>query len=83
MFLAEEAAKKVKVFFGFDIFMILFTIIIGFGVIRLIKSPTRTMFSLGFSVVCLLVFLFGDLLMVLNWAGLLDDIQKYVPKFLK
>ncbi len=74
MFLAEETAKAFQ-FTPFDIFMILFTLLIAYGVYRLAKMPERTKFALGYAVLCLLVFLFIDFLMVLSWFGLLQGFQ--------
>jgi len=56
----------------FDIFMILFTILCAFAVIRAKQHNNK--FALGFSTVCLLVFLFTDLVMVLNWFNALDNV---------
>ena len=54
-----------------DIFMILFTLIIAFGVIRQLKQPKKNLFALGFGTIALLVFLFLDVMMIRNWMGLL------------
>lgn len=65
---AEEATTSV--FTGFDVFVILFTIVILIGVIRLIKAPKKNLFAIGFGIVSLLVFLVMDVVMALNWFGL-------------
>ncbi|TDF93461.1 hypothetical protein [Paenibacillus piri] len=67
MFLAEEAAQAASKFTGFDPFVILFTIIIAVGVVRLLAAPKKNPFAIGFSAVSLLVFLIMDAVMVLNW----------------
>ena len=72
LFAAEdEAATGETSFFAFDIIMILFTIVIAIGLIRLLKAPKRNLFAIGFTGFCLAVFLVADLLMVLNWLGIL------------
>ena len=75
MFLAEEAAKSTATFDFFDVFMIVFTILIALGLFRLVKAKERNKFALGFTTVCLLVFLLADFLMVLSWMGVLKDFQ--------
>jgi hypothetical protein len=74
MFLAAETtgASESTHFFGFDIFMILFTIIIAWGVYRSIKAEERNKFAIGFGTIALLVFLAVDVAMVMNWFGMLD-----------
>lgn len=69
MFLAQEVAEEAKRFFGFDIFMILFTIVIAIGLFRLIKAPKKNLFAIGFTTICLIVFLATDALMIMNWFG--------------
>jgi multisubunit Na+/H+ antiporter MnhC subunit len=66
MFLAEEAAKASN-FNGFDVFVILFTIIIAIGVIRLLMARKKNAFAIGFGLVSLAVFLFMDIVMVMHW----------------
>lgn len=69
MFLAEEVIEESTRFFMFDVFMILFTIVIAIGLFRLVKAPKKNMFAIGFTTVCLLIFLGTDILMVMNWMG--------------
>lgn len=69
MFLAEEVIEESTRFFMFDVFMILFTIVIAIGLFRLVKAPKRNVFAIGFTTVCLLIFLATDALMVMNWMG--------------
>ena len=67
MFLAA-AGETTSTFNGFDIFMILFTLIILIGVIRLLKDgPKKNLFALGFGIVSLLVFLASDAIMIKAW----------------
>lgn len=50
MFLAEEAAKAAQAastFNGFDVFVILFTIVIAIGVVRLLASPKKIFLPSG------------------------------------
>ncbi|WP_410512550.1 hypothetical protein PaeBR_21710 [Paenibacillus sp. BR2-3] len=70
MLLAEAVAQEApKLFHTFDVFMILFTILIFIGVIRLLKAPQKNKFAIGFGVVSLLVFLISDYAMVMNWLS--------------
>lgn len=78
MYVAEEAAKSAGTFAVFDLFMIVFTVIIAIGLARLAKSKERNKFALGFTSVCLLVFLVVDVLMVMSWIGVLGDFQDAV-----
>jgi len=77
MFLAtatevDAAASGGINFDPFDIFIILFTILAVFAVIRSVQHKNK--FAAGFSTVVLLVFLFTDVVMVLNWFGMLRDV---------
>ncbi|MBU5673855.1 DUF2759 family protein [Paenibacillus brevis] len=54
-------------FNGFDIFMILFTIVILIGVLRLLKEPKKNLFAIGFGLFSLLIFLASDAVMVMAW----------------
>lgn len=68
--LAEEAAAGgVARFHTFDIFVILFTIIMVVAVLKLLAAPVKNKFALGFATVSLLVFLFVDVVMVKNWMS--------------
>jgi hypothetical protein len=66
---AEPAAQTTSNFAGFDVFVILFTIVIAIGVVRMLLAPKKNIFALGFGAVSLLVFLFMDVIMVLHWTG--------------
>ncbi|GAA4873614.1 hypothetical protein GCM10023310_61550 [Paenibacillus vulneris] len=67
MFLAEEAAQAASKFTGFDPFVILFTIVIAIGVLRLLGAAKKNPFAIGFSLISLIVFLIMDVVMVMNW----------------
>lgn len=54
-------------FNGFDIFMILFTIVILIGVLRLLRQPEKNLFAIGFGLFSLLIFLASDAVMVMAW----------------
>ncbi|MDO3678777.1 hypothetical protein [Paenibacillus ehimensis] len=69
MFLAEEAAQATSTFSGFDIFVILFTIIIAIGIIRLLGAKKKNPFAIGFGLVSLAVFVTLDVIMVMGWMG--------------
>lgn len=69
MFLAEEAAATASKFTGFDPFVILFTIVIAIGLMRLFAAPKKNPFAIGFTIVSLLVFLTMDVVMIMGWMG--------------
>jgi uncharacterized membrane protein (UPF0182 family) len=74
MFLAADTttqAAETVTFHGFDVFMILFTLVIAWGVFRSITAKERNKFAIGFGTIALLVFLAVDVAMVMNWFGLL------------
>ncbi|WP_308636618.1 hypothetical protein [Paenibacillus silvisoli] len=65
MFLAENATAAISKFDPFDIMMLLFTIVIFIGWVRLLLArPKKNMFALGFTTVSLLVFLFANYVMI-------------------
>jgi len=73
MFLAAATAAQSSFNFDpFDIFMIVFTVLIFLALLNARKHNNK--FAVGFSAICLLVFLFTDLVMVLNWFNVLDDV---------
>ena len=79
MLLAEEVVEEsTKSFATFDVFMIVFTILIAAGVYRIAKAEKRNMFALGFATICLLTFLAIDFLMVLSWFGALQGLQERI-----
>lgn len=57
-------------FEGFDIFMVLFTILLFAALFGLVKQPKKNRFALGFGTLSLIVFLFMDVIMVANWMGI-------------
>ncbi|QMV41618.1 hypothetical protein FPL14_10815 [Cohnella cholangitidis] len=66
MFLATEAVKST--YSHFDIFMIVFTVLIAIGLVRLLmQRPRKNVLAIGFSVVALLIFLAADWKMVSGW----------------
>ncbi|KZE77852.1 hypothetical protein [Paenibacillus elgii] len=70
MFLAEEAAKATTSnFSGFDIFVILFTLVIAIGLIRLLGAKKKNPFAIGFGLVSLAVFVTLSVVMVMGWMG--------------
>ncbi|MCZ8514921.1 hypothetical protein O9H85_21350 [Paenibacillus filicis] len=56
-------------FSGFDPFVILFTIVIAIGIVRLFGAKKKNPFAIGFGLVSLLVFLIMDVVMVMGWMG--------------
>lgn len=69
MLLAEAAVQEASKFNTFDVFMILFTILIFVGVVRLLRAPQKNKFAIAFGVVSLLVFLVSDYAMVMHWLS--------------
>lgn len=68
--LAEEASKATTSNFDyFDIFIILFTIVIAIAVARELRRPVKNKFAIGFGIISLLVFLVMDVVMIQNWLG--------------
>jgi hypothetical protein len=70
MFLAlpEQGTSN---FTFFDVFMIVFTIILAIGLFRLVTAEKKNYFAIGFTLLALLTFLYMDYNMVKNWLGLL------------
>ncbi|MBJ6361960.1 hypothetical protein ACFOQM_11755 [Paenibacillus sp. GCM10012307] len=63
-FLAEEQAAA-STFEPFDIIMLLFTVIIFIGLIRLVMArPRKNLFAIGFTLVALITFLVVDFIMI-------------------
>ncbi|MFD0714991.1 hypothetical protein [Paenibacillus sp. GCM10027626] len=70
MFLAEEAVQAGSKFDPFDIMMLLFTVVIFIGLVRLLKARQKNLFAIGFTTVSLAVFLFANYVMVFKvWLG--------------
>jgi hypothetical protein len=66
MFLAEVVSTST--FTAFDVFMIIFTVLVAVGLVRLLlQRPRKNLFAIGFSVMALLVFLLADYKMVSGW----------------
>jgi hypothetical protein len=66
MFLAESA--DASTYTPFDIFMVVFTVLIAVGLIRLLlHRPRKNLFAIGFAAVCLIVFLIADAKMISGW----------------
>ncbi|MZQ85737.1 DUF2759 family protein [Paenibacillus sp. 5J-6] len=67
MLFAEEAAATTSTYTSFDIYVLIFTVIIAIAVIRQLMSPKKNLFALGFAVVSLLVFGLMDYVMISGW----------------
>ncbi|MGG1312965.1 MULTISPECIES: hypothetical protein [Cohnella] len=72
MFLASNAAnaaeESASLFTPFDIFMVIFTLLIVIGLVRLLmEKPKKNLFAIGFTIVALIVFLIADAKMVSGW----------------
>ncbi|TFE29074.1 hypothetical protein [Cohnella luojiensis] len=62
-----EAAVE-STYTNFDIFMVIFTVLIAIGLVRLLmQRPRKNVLAIGFSTVALLVFLIADYKMVSGW----------------
>jgi predicted membrane-bound mannosyltransferase len=71
MFLAAQAtATAGSNFETFDIFMMLFTLLIVIGFVRLLLDrPRKNRFAIAFTTVALIVFAIADVKMVTSWYG--------------
>lgn len=67
MLLAEAAEASTSTYTSFDIYVLIFTVVIAIAVIRQLINPRRNLFALGFGTVALLVFLFMDVIMIKGW----------------
>lgn len=68
MYLAGQAGESASTFAAFDIFMVLFTILIVIGLVRLLlQRPRKNMFAIGFAVVALIIFAVADIKMISGW----------------
>lgn len=79
MFLAantEATSTFAQAFELWDLFMFGFTILIAWGLFRLLKHDRDNKVGIGFSAVALLLFLFLDVMVVANWMGYLGNIQE-------
>ena len=67
MFLAESTVK-VSTFTPFDIFMVVLTVLIAAGLVRLLlHRPWKNLFAIGFAAVSLIIFLIADAKMISGW----------------
>lgn len=66
MLFAEEAAATTSTYTSFDIYVLIFTVILAIAVIRQLISQ-KNLFALGFAVVSLLVFGLMDYVMITGW----------------
>ena len=68
MYLTEQVEEATSTFQGFDVFMVLFTILIVIGLVRLLlQRPRKNRFAIGFAVVALIIFVVADVKMVSGW----------------
>jgi hypothetical protein len=61
------AAATTSTYSGFDPFVLIFTVVIAIGFIRLLMAPRKNLFAIGFSLVALVVFAFMDVVMIKGW----------------
>ena len=64
MYLAETASTALAKFDPMDIMMLLFTIVIFIGLVRLVMSPKKNKFAIGWAAVSFLVFAFANYVMI-------------------
>ncbi|MBP1965844.1 DUF2759 family protein [Paenibacillus aceris] len=67
MLFAEEAAVSTSTYTSFDIYVLIFTVILAIAFIRQLISPKKNLFALGFAGVALLVFGLMDYVMITGW----------------
>jgi len=68
MYLAEQTGEAASTFQTFDIFMLIFTILIAIGLVRLLmQRPRKNYFAIGFTIIALAIFLFADYVMISGW----------------
>lgn len=68
MLFAEAAATaSTSTYTSFDIYVLIFTVILAIAVIRQLMSKKKNLFALGFAVVSLLVFGLMDYVMITGW----------------
>lgn len=65
--LLAEAAATTSTYTSFDIYVLIFTVVIAIAVIRQLINPRRNLFALGFAVVSLIVFGIMDYVMISGW----------------
>jgi hypothetical protein len=67
MLLAAEAAKTASAYTSFDPFVLILTVIIAIGFIRLLLVRRKNIFAIGFTFVTLATFVFMDYVMIQGW----------------
>jgi hypothetical protein len=67
LYAAAAAAAKTSTFSGFDPFVIIFTIVIAIGFLRLLTAKRKNKFAIGFSFVALVVFALMSVIAVSGW----------------
>jgi hypothetical protein len=67
LYAAAATAAKTSTFSGFDPFVIIFTIVIAIGFLRLLTAKKKNKFAIGFSFVALVVFALMSVVAVSGW----------------
>ncbi|MFD0696291.1 hypothetical protein ACFQZT_19685 [Paenibacillus sp. GCM10027628] len=67
MLLAAEAAATTSTYSSFDIYVLIFTVVIAIAFIKQLITPKRNLFALGFAGVALIVFGIMDVVMIKGW----------------
>ncbi|KRF34029.1 DUF2759 family protein [Paenibacillus sp. Soil787] len=65
--LLAEAAATTSTYTSFDIYVLIFTVVIAIAVIKQLINPRRNLFALGFAGVALIVFGIMDVVMIRGW----------------
>ncbi len=69
MLLSAAEATTTSSFAGFDIFVLLFTVILAVAMYRLVSVEKKNLFAIGFCFLSFAVFLVMDLIMISNWMA--------------
>lgn len=67
LFAEEAAAAATSTYSAFDIYVLLFTLIIAIAFVRQLIAPKKNLFALGFATVALIVFGIMDVVMIKGW----------------
>jgi multisubunit Na+/H+ antiporter MnhC subunit len=67
MLFAAAATAKTSTFSGFDPFVIIFTLVIAIGFLRLLSAKKKNKFAIGFSFIALAVFAVMSVVAVSGW----------------
>jgi hypothetical protein len=66
LFAAEQAAAP-STYTSFDLYVLVFTVVIVIGFIRLLMAKKKNPFAIGFTLVALATFGIMDVVMISGW----------------